>query len=405
MTRQIRVLLSVAMFFQFFIWGSWFVTMGTYLFEIGFQGSDIGAAYSTTGWAAIFSPLFVGMIADRYFAAQKVLGFLHLLGGACLFWVAQITTPGAFFWVLLLYTLCYMPTLALVNAIAFRQMDDPGVEFPNVRVLGTIGWIAAGWLIGLMQIEATAAPLKIAAGASVLTGLFSFFLPHTPPRSSEEKATLSEVLGLKALSLMRERSFAVFAVTSLLVTIPLAFYYNFANAFLNEVGMENAAGKMTFGQMSEIIFMVLMPLFFARLGVKKMLLIGMLAWVVRYALFALGNNDALIWMYYGGIILHGICYDFFFVTGQIYVDEKADADLRSSAQGFIALITYGVGILIGAQISGQVVQHYALADGTHEWEPVWLMAAVMAAVVAVLFALFFKDQDGRSGRRDGGRVA
>ncbi len=405
MTRQIRVLLSVAMFFQFFIWGSWFVTMGTYLFEIGFQGSDIGAAYSTTGWAAIFSPLFVGMIADRYFAAQKVLGFLHLLGGACLFWVAQITTPGAFFWVLLLYTLCYMPTLALVNAIAFRQMDDPGVEFPNVRVLGTIGWIAAGWLIGLMQIEATAAPLKIAAGASVLTGLFSFFLPHTPPRSSGEKATLSEVLGLKALSLMRERSFAVFAVTSLLVTIPLAFYYNFANAFLNEVGMENAAGKMTFGQMSEIIFMVLMPLFFARLGVKKMLLIGMLAWVVRYALFALGNNDALIWMYYGGIILHGICYDFFFVTGQIYVDEKADADLRSSAQGFIALITYGVGILIGAQISGQVVQHYALADGTHEWEPVWLMAAVMAAVVAVLFALFFKDQDGRSGRRDGGRVA
>ena len=394
MTRQIRVLLSVAMFFQFFIWGSWFVTMGTYLFEIGFQGSDIGAAYSTTGWAAIFSPLFVGMIADRYFAAQKVLGFLHLLGGACLFWVAQITTPGAFFWVLLLYTLCYMPTLALVNAIAFRQMDDPGVEFPNVRVLGTIGWIAAGWLIGLMQIEATAAPLKIAAGASVLTGLFSFFLPHTPPRSSGEKATLSEVLGLKALSLMRERSFAVFAVTSLLVTIPLAFYYNFANAFLNEVGMENAAGKMTFGQMSEIIFMVLMPLFFARLGVKKMLLIGMLAWVVRYALFALGNNDALIWMYYGGIILHGICYDFFFVTGQIYVDEKADADLRSSAQGFIALITYGVGILIGAQISGQVVQHYALADGTHEWEPVWLMAAVMAAVVAVLFALFFKDQDG-----------
>ena len=405
MTHRIRVLLSVAMFFQFFIWGSWFVTMGTYLFEIGFQGPDIGAAYSTTGWAAIFSPLFVGMIADRYFAAQKVLGFLHLLGGVCLYWVAQITAPGAFFWVLLLYTLCYMPTLALVNSIAFRQMDDPGVEFPNVRVLGTIGWIAAGWLIGLMQIEATAAPLKIAAGASVLTGLFSFFLPHTPPKSSGEKATLSEVLGLKALSLMRERSFAVFAVTSLLVTIPLAFYYNFANAFLNEVGMENAAGKMTFGQMSEIIFMVLMPLFFARLGVKKMLLIGMLAWVVRYALFALGNNDALVWMYYGGIILHGICYDFFFVTGQIYVDKKADADLRSSAQGFVALITYGVGILIGAQISGQVVQHYALADGTHEWAPVWLMAAMMAAVVAVLFALFFKDQDGRSGRRDGVRVA
>ncbi len=405
MAHRIRVLLSVAMFFQFFIWGSWFVTMGTYLFEIGFQGPDIGAAYSTTGWAAIFSPLFVGMIADRYFAAQKVLGFLHLLGGVCLYWAAQITAPGAFFWVLLLYTLCYMPTLALVNSIAFRQMDDPGVEFPNVRVLGTIGWIAAGWLIGLMQIEATAAPLKIAAGASVLTGLFSFFLPHTPPKSSGEKATLSEVLGLKALSLMRERSFAVFAITSLLVTIPLAFYYNFANAFLNEVGMENAAGKMTFGQMSEIIFMVLMPLFFARLGVKKMLLIGMLAWVVRYALFALGNNDALVWMYYGGIILHGICYDFFFVTGQIYVDKKADADLRSSAQGFIALITYGVGILIGAQISGQVVQHYALADGTHEWAPVWLMAAMMAAVVTVLFALFFKDQDGRLGRRDSSRVA
>ena len=394
MTLRIRIQLSAMMFLQFFIWGTWFGTMGTYLFAIGFEGPDIGDAYSTTGWAAILSPFFIGRGADRFFAAEKVLGFLHLAGAVCLWWAAQVVAPGAFFWVLLLYALCYMPTLALVNAVAFRQMEDPGAEFPNVRVLGTIGWIAAGWVVGLMGIEATARPLEIAAGVSLLTGVYCFFLPHTPPQSVGQKITVSDVLGLKALRLMKDRSFAVFAIGSLLVTIPLAFYYNFANAFLNEVGMENAAGKMTFGQMSEIVFMVLMPFFFARLGVKKMLLIGMLAWVARYVLFALGDNDALVWMFYGGILLHGVCYDFFFVTGQIYVDKKAGEEIRASAQGFIALVTYGVGILVGAQISGQVVQHYALTGGGHDWGPIWYVPAAMAGVVVVLFALLFKEERG-----------
>jgi nucleoside transporter len=386
------------MFLQFFVWGAWFVTLSTYLGRgLGFAGTDIGDAYSTMPWGAILAPFLVGMIADRFFAAEKVLGVLHLLGAGLLWQASRVTEPGAVFWVLLAYALCYNPTLALVNAVSFGQMASPEREFPAIRVFGTIGWIVAGLIVGSLGIEATATPLRLAAGASVLLGLFSFALPHTPPKSLHHTVTVRDVLGLDALTLMKDRSFAVFVIGSLLICVPLAFYYGFANLFLNEQGVANAAGKMTLGQVSEVLFMLVMPFCFARLGVKKMLLVGMSAWAVRYLLFAYGNAAGLVSLYYVAILLHGVCYDFFFVAGQIYADHAAPASLRASVQGFITLVTYGVGMLVGSLVAGHVVESRQVAAAAggivgHRWDAIWLVPALMAVGVIVLFALLFTDR-------------
>ena len=413
MNSKVRTQLSAMMFLEFFIWGAWFVTLGTYLGKgLKFDGSNIGNAYSSMPWGAIIAPFFVGMIADRFFSAEKVLGICHILGGIVLFYATQVTSPLSFFAVVLIYALCYNPTLALVNAISFNQMENTEKQFPAIRVFGTIGWIVAGLLVGFLTldgegIEDTNIPMKIAAAASIVLGIYSFFLPSTPPKKLERKLTVGDVLGVKAFQLLKDRSFAIFMVCVLLVCIPLAFYYNFTNLFLNEDGVANAAGKMTLGQMSEVFFMLVMPFFFARLGVKKMILFGMLAWAARYVLFAFGNPTNLVAMYYAGILLHGICYDFFFVTGQIYVDKKAPKEIQASAQGLFALVAYGVGMVIGAWISGWVVEYYQIMQGTeiigHKWHPdlstasglaglgIWLIPAIMAGVVIVLFALFFKE--------------
>jgi len=393
---SVRARLAAMMFLQFFVWGAWFVTLSTYLGQnLGFAGSDIGSAYAAMPWGAIVAPFVVGMIADRFFAAERVLGVLHLVG-AVLLWTASSTTqPGALFWVLLGYALCYNPTLALVNAISFNQMTSPEKQFPVIRVFGTVGWILAGLLVGFLKLEATATPLKIAAGCSALLGLFSFALPHTPPKSLGRKVTVRDVLGLDALQLLKERSFAVFVFGSLLVCIPLSFYYSFTNLFLNEQGVVNAAGKMTMGQMSELFFMLVMPFFFVRLGVKKMMLVGMLAWSARYLLFAFGNSGELVAMFYLGILLHGVCFDFFFVTGQIYVDNTAPKAIQASAQGFITLVTYGVGMLIGAEISGRIVESYQVMEAGkivgHDWTTIWIVPAVMAFGIVLLFAALFRE--------------
>jgi nucleoside transporter len=389
MTAGTRVALSALMFLQYFVWGAWSVTLGTWLGQtLGFSGEQIGLASGTTALAAIISPFFVGMVADRFFATERLLCVLHVAGAGLLFFASTRTAFGQFYGALLAYALCFMPTLALSNAISFRQMRDPGREFPPIRVLGTIGWIVAGLVIGSLGLEATAVPMRVAAAASLALGLFSLALPHTPPQGGR-RATLADVLGLDALKMLRERSFAVFVLGSFLVCIPLQFYYAFANLFLNEIGMVNAAGKMTFGQMSEIGFMLVMPWFFSRLGVKWMLLVGMAAWTARYLLFAHGDTGSLAWMLYLGILLHGICYDFFFVTGQIYVDERAPADLRSAAQGLIAFVTLGVGMFIGSWASGRVVDAYAVSGG-HDWTHIWLIPAGGALAVLLLFAALFR---------------
>ncbi len=398
MPTSVRVKLSVMMFLQYFVWGSWYVTMATYLGEtVRFNAEQIGGAYSATAIAAMISPFFVGMFADRFFATERLLAVLHVVGGLLLFYVSTLTTFGTFYPVLIAYTLCYMPTLALTNSLSFHQMKDPGKEFPGVRVLGTIGWIAAGLVIGFLALERSPAMFQIAGAASIVLGLYSLVLPHTPPAKLGHAVRARDVLGLDALALMKERSFAIFVLGSFLICIPLQFYYGFTNLFLNQLDVENAAGKMTMGQMSEIFFMLVMPWFFVRLGVKWMLIVGMFAWAARYLLFAWGDNGALVWMLYLGILLHGICYDFFFVTGQIYVDKRAPGDLRAAAQGFIAFVTLGAGMFIGAWLSGLIVAQRATGtrpDGTllYDWASIWLVPAGMAGVVLVLFALFFDDR-------------
>ena len=392
MVLNTRVKLSTMMFLQYFVWGAWSVTMGTWLSAtLHFSGEQVGLAYGTTALAAMLSPFFVGMIADRFFATERLLAVLHVIGGVILFYASMQTSFIPLYVVLLAYTLCYMPTLALTNSLSFHQMDDPSKEFPGIRVLGTIGWIVAGLTVGAMQIEATSTPMRLAAAGSIVLGLFSLVLPHTPPKKVGHRVGWREVLGWDALKLMRDSSFAIFVAGSFLICIPLQFYYTFTNPFLNELNVANAAGKMTFGQMSEIFFMLVMPFFFRRLGVKMMMLVGMAAWAARYALFAFGNNGALVWMLYAGILLHGVCYDFFFVTGQIYVDRRAPGDLRAAAQGFIAFVTLGVGMFIGSWLSGAVVDYFAQA-----WDRIWLVPAAGAGAVLLLFALFFRSEAVRS---------
>jgi nucleoside transporter len=393
-----RLKLSVMMFLQYFVWGTWYVTMGTYLLQtLRFSGAQSGMAYSTTALAAMVSPFFVGLVADRFFATERILAFLHLLGAALLLWVSTLTDFRSFYPVLLGYTLCYMPTLALTNSLSFHHMQDPGKEFPRVRVWGTIGWIAAGFFISMMKAENVALQFRIAATFSGMLGLYSLMLPHTPPAKIGHAVGVRDILGLDALQLMKERSFAIFVVGSFLICIPLQFYYAFTNPFLTEIGVTNAAFKQTFGQMSEIGFMLVMPWFFVRLGIKRMILVGMLAWAVRYALFAYGDAGALVWMLIVGILLHGICYDFFFVTGQIYVDKKASVHIRAAAQGFIAFVTLGAGMFVGSYIAGWIVDMYSYtsADQTlHNWRSIWLVPAAMSALVLFLFAAFFKPQAG-----------
>ncbi|MCC6723243.1 MAG: nucleoside permease [Saprospiraceae bacterium] len=395
MKHGTRIQLSFMMFLNFFIWGGWFVTMGTYLSkQLSASGTEIGIAYGTQSWGAIIAPFIIGLIADRFFAAQKILGVLHLIGGALMWYISSAPGFGQFFPALLVYMICYMPTLALVNSISFRQMTNPEKEFPSIRVLGTIGWIVAGLIIGWLAWEQNGSlnmTFKMTAIASFVLGVFSFMLPNTPPPKAGQTVTFGDIIGLDALSMLKNPSYLTFFIASVAICIPLAFYYSFANPFLNELGVQAAASKQSLGQVSEVLFMLIMPVLFVRWGVKRMLLVGMAAWVLRYIFFALGDNEGNFWMLLLGILLHGICYDFFFVTGQIYTDSFAGEKYKSAAQGLITLATYGVGMLIGYSISGMVADSFKTGENSHNWLNIWLVPAAIAGAVLLLFALLFRD--------------
>ncbi|MEX1137197.1 MAG: MFS transporter [Balneolales bacterium] len=414
--KLIKPRLGLMMFLQFFIWGGFFVTMGVYLLEI-FQGEEglntiIGQAYATHNWGAVLAPVVVGLIADRYFNAERVMGVCHLLGAGVLWYAAGITDPGTFIWVMLAYFMLYMPTLALVNAISFANIDNPDKEFPAIRVWGTIGWIIAGFVVaqtilgwinipflsifsGVDNAQVTNVPLLMSAIVSIVYGLYSFTLPATPPSEKGKKFSFKEAFGLDALKLLSDRSFAVFSFSCLAISIPLAFYYARANDYVAAVAFgEQSASFMTIGQMSEGLFMVLIPFFLVRFGVKYMLLAGMLAWTLRYLLFGMFPESVAMVMV--GIALHGICYDFFFVTGQLYVDKKAPKSLRASAQGFFGILTYGAGMLIGNYLLGWWGEFVNLVGSTEAgWlagaAAFWIMPGILALAVAVMFFILFKD--------------
>tara|TARA_B110000008_G_scaffold41448_1_gene38594 strand:- start:95 stop:1306 length:1212 start_codon:yes stop_codon:yes gene_type:complete len=396
MNFKVSVQLSLLMFFQFFIWGAWFVTMGTFLSQVfNSTGSELSLAYETQSIGAIIAPFIIGLIADKYFAAQKVLGTIHLFGAFLLYNAGVSENFSHFYPYILIYMLLYMPTLALANSVAFRQMKDPSKEFAPIRIFGSIGWIIAGLLIGYFSWESLNTlknTFYMSSFVSLILGVYSFTLPNTPPIIEKNKnKTISQIIGLDALKILNDKAYLVFFIASILICIPLAFYYQHANQFLNEIGMEAAAAKMTLGQISEVLFLSLLPFFIKRFGFKSTLIVGIFAWGLRYLLFSLGADGINSWMLILGIILHGICYDFFFVSGQIYTNLKCKPEYKSSAQGLITLATYGLGMLIGFRIAGYLTDLYVISDG-HDWEKIWIQPSIFSFVILILFIFTFRNE-------------
>ncbi|MFC1225211.1 nucleoside permease [Pedobacter sp. BG31] len=402
MNSTTRFKLSAMMFLEFFIWGAWFVTLGAFLNNnLKATNSEIGSVFSTQSWGAIIAPFIIGLIADRYFNAERILGVLHIIGAILMYQMYSAPDVSVFYPYVLAYMILFMPTLALVNSVSFNQMKDAEKEFANIRVFGTIGWIIAGLLISFafhwdspegIQAGLLKSTFLMAGIASLVLGLFSFTLPATPPKvAKDEKIKVGDILGLDALKLLKDKNFAVFFISSILICIPLAFYYQNAGLFLADIKVSNPTGKMAIGQVSEALFLLAIPVFFSKYGFKKTIIVGMLAWAVRYILFAYGNAGSLSFMLIIGIALHGVCYDFFFVSGQIYTNSKAGEKFKSAAQGIITLATYGVGMLIGFKVAGLITDMYKTGDVT-DWKMVWIIPAGIAAAVFLLFALLFNDK-------------
>jgi nucleoside transporter len=389
--------LSAMMFLNYVIWGAWYVTLDTYLTAtLHFSGTQAGSIFGTTALASMISPFFVGLIADRFFSMEKVLAVLHLVGAGTLFLVSRATSFGEVYSLMLLFCLCYFPTIALTNSLTLQHVKDPGKEFPIIRLFGTIGWIVIGITVGYMRVEASSVPFLLSCGASLVMSAFCLTLPHTPPTGKNKSVSVRTILGLDALVMLKRRSYLVFVIASVLACIPLTFYFSFTNTYLNEVGVQNAAGKMSLGQVSEVVMMLLMPFVLRRVTVKGILILGLLAWTVRYTLLAYGNAGGLMWMFYIAILLHGICYDFFFMTGQLYTDQEAPAHLRATAQGLITFLTYGVGMFAGSELSGASVDFFTRTAGStivRNWSGFWLSSALSAFAILIFVLIGFRSKD------------
>ena len=395
MTLTLFLRLQAMVFLHYFVWGAWFVTMGTYLHStLKFEGAQIGLAYGSTAIGAMVSPFFAGIIADRLFASQRLLGCLHLVGAALLYYVSTTKSFGAFYPALIAYTITYMAGHGLTNSLTLHHSKNPAKEFPLVMLMGSVGWIAAGFVVSWLKFEDSASMFHLAAGAALVMGLYSFTLPNTPPKGAGAPITLRTMLGLDALKLMRDRSFATFMICSFLICVPLSFYFSWMHVFMGELKIENAAMKMTGAQVSDVVFLLLLPFLLRRLGVKGILILGMVAWTVRFALLTqFPQSGGAAWMLLVAIAVHGMCYDYIFVMGRMYVDQRATPDIRAATQGFHAFVTLGAGMFVGTWLAGAVAQHYTNAvDATHAWQNIWLVPAVMSAVLIFVFAVLFKDR-------------
>lgn len=398
MPISLKARLCLMMFLNYVIWGAWYVTITTYLTEtLKFSGTEAGAVFGTAALASMISPFFIGLVADRFFNTEKVLAVLHLLGAAILFFVTQATSFSSVYALMLLYCLCYFPTIGLTNSLTLRQLTDAGGQFPFIRMFATIGWIAIGVTIGYLNVQKTATQFMLAAGVSLAMSAFCLTLPHTPPGGKGQKITAGSLLGLDALVMLKKRSYLVFVVASVLACIPLTFYFSFTGKYLDEIGVSNVAGKMTLGQLSEVGVMLLMPLIFRKITVRGVFILGLACWSLRYGLLAYGNPGAGIWMFYLAILLHGFCFDFFFMTGQLYTDQEAPPHLRGTAQGFLTFLTYGVGMFIGSVLSGVALDFFTTTPtaggaATHDWTSFWIGCGGGAAVILILVALFFQTR-------------
>lgn len=397
MLKYIKARLSLMMFLQFFIWGAWYATGGNYMKNHGMT-DVIYLAYMASAVGSIVSPFFLGAIADRFFPVQKVLGVMHILSGIFVFcapFFAEGASPSAplFLGFLFLHMLCYMPTVSLATATAFHLLNNKEKEFPVIRVFGTLGWIAAGIIVSyLLQADATALPMRMSGIGGIMMGLYSFTLPHIPPRGAGKKFSVRDVIGADAFSKLKSKSFIIFITGLLLISVPFAAYFTYVPVYIGTAKIADPAFKMTFGQMSEVIFLLILPWFFSKFGLKWVMLTGMIAWTLRYALFAIAAPEATVWMIMVGILLHGACYDFVYVAGQVYIDQKATPAIRAQAQAMFVFISYGVGQGLGTLATGFIFNH-VMSDGNSltQWRIFWTIPLLFAAIVTLLFIIGFKE--------------
>ena len=406
---SMKLRLIILNFFQFFVWGAWLITIGNYWFGTRhWSGADFGIIFSTMGISSLFMPALTGMIADRWINAERLHGALHILGGAALFCIPRINNPSAFFWGILAAMIFYMPTISLANSIGYSVLKNAGRdvvrEFPPIRVFGTIGFIAAMWITNLTGNKASANQFYIAAVFSVLLGLYAFTMPKCPPlgRGIARKSWV-QVFGLDAFALFKQRQMALFFIFSMCLGAALQLTNAYGDVFLSDFGSNPLYGPdnpvvrystiiMSISQISETLFILAIPFFLKKFGIKNVMLISMAAWVLRFGLFAHGNPAGSLWMIILSCIVYGMAFDFFNISGSLFVETTTAPSIRASAQGLFMMMTNGIGAVLGSSISGQVIERYfTAADGqTKDWHGIWLSFAAYALVVAVLFAVLFK---------------
>lgn len=392
-------------FLQFFLWGSWLISLGGYMIvKLNFTGGQVGGIYATMGLASLFMPGLLGVVADRWINAEKLLGICHLIGALLLFWASTVTDPDLMYWIMLLNAMVYMPTIALNNTVSYTILKQKGMnvvkDFPPIRVWGTVGFIMAMWVVDLCGWSLSPLQFYIGSAAAFILGLYAFTMPSCPPAKSQKKRTLVSSLGLDALVLFKQPKIATFFIFAMLLGAALQITNTFGTPFLQEFAKNPAYASlfavthpgilMSISQMSETLFILAIPFFLSRFGIKKVVLMSIFAWVLRFGLFGLGNpGDGLVLLVMS-MIIYGIAFDFFNISGSLFVETEASPEIRASAQGLFMIMTNGVGAFVGGWVSGWVVDYFTAADGMKDWQSIWFVFAAYALIIGILFAIFFR---------------